>query len=65
MSKRHIGILSTLIAGAILAVCAGAQTAVAQPAPQIAGYAAPPGPSVTQPELDPAGRGSEVGPAVQ
>ena len=43
MSKRHIGILAILIAGAILTVCAGTPRAADQPAPQIAVYFSPHG----------------------
>ena len=43
MSKKHIGILAALLAGAILAACAGAPMAVDQPAPEIAVYFSPHG----------------------
>jgi phosphatidylserine/phosphatidylglycerophosphate/cardiolipin synthase-like enzyme len=43
MSKRHIGILAILLAGAIRAVCAGAPMAADQPAPQIAVHFSPHG----------------------
>ena len=43
MSKRHIGILAILIAGAILTACAGAPMAADPPAPQIAVYFSPRG----------------------
>ena len=43
MNKRRVGIPAILFAGAILAVCAGAPMAVAQPAPQIAVYFSPHG----------------------
>ena len=43
MSKRRIGILAILVAGAILTVCAGTPRAADQPAPQIAVYFSPRG----------------------
>jgi len=43
MSKRRIGILAILLAGAILSACAGAPMAADQPAPQIDVYFSPHG----------------------
>jgi len=43
MSKRHFGILAILLAGAILAACAGSPMALDRSAPQIAVYFSPQG----------------------